>query len=363
MVEENTFERHRPSLNCVCCFPEAAIKNNAVDCPNVERLSRVIRIHETGKGLVMVRLYLYSKSDLRYKSVKSSRLVLAAISIVLFSSVLTMICGHLGVDLFGLYALRADTMARENSVLKARLTSMDRTLDRFRSEVNSLGKSDDQLRTAVNLPVISAGEKEASVGGVEINRDFGIPAGEGNLLARALDKVGRLERETKFQKQSFARIREQFNSNQKLFSHIPAIDPIRGGLITDGFGERMHPILHMLIMHDGIDIEAEPGTHVHVTGDGVVSYVGRRGGYGNVVEVDNGFGYTTLYAHLEKALVTVGEKVKRGQVIALTGDTGLSTGPHLHYGVMKDGVFVNPESYYFPGSRYSNSALYDSLGD
>ena len=154
---------------------------------------------------------------------------------------------------------------------------------------------------------------------------------------------------------------QKYKTNQRLFRHIPAIEPIRGGIISDGFGMRFHPILRMMLMHEGIDIEAPVGTPVHVTGNGVVTYVGRRGGYGNVVEVDNGFGYSTLYAHLSHFLVKEGQKVKRGEVIALSGDTGLSTGPHLHYGVMKDGVFVNPADYFFKGHQYESNKLYNVL--
>ncbi|MCL5267588.1 MAG: M23 family metallopeptidase [Bacteroidetes bacterium] len=306
----------------------------------------------------MRRLYYYSKSDLSYRAIGGARLSLVVITLMFASSLMTMFSGYFGLDLFGLKSLRADSMARENAVLKAQLASLNDKLDNFKLVIGKLGKSDDQLRTSVNLPLIPEDVRKVAVGGVEINRDYGVPADANKLIASASNSLYTLEREAKLQEQSYEQILSKYKSNQELFAHIPAIDPIRHGTITDGFGMRFHPILHMLLMHEGIDIACPAGSHVHATGDGVVTYVGRRGGYGNVVEIDNGFGYSTLFAHLEKPLVSDGQKVKRGQIIALSGDTGLSTGPHLHYGVMKNGVFVDPSGYFFEGPEYKTRALY-----
>ncbi|MCL5737102.1 MAG: M23 family metallopeptidase [Bacteroidetes bacterium] len=309
----------------------------------------------------MRKLYYYSKSDLSYKAIGGARLSIVVVSLMLISSLMTMVSGYFGLDLFGLKSLRADSMARENMVLKAQLASLNRRLDGFELTMKTLGSSDDQLRTSVNLPLIPEDMRKVAIGGVEENRDYGVSAGANELIANATSTLSVLEREAKLQEQSYVNIMNKYQTNQKLFAHIPAIDPIRGGIMTDGFGMRFHPILHMRLMHEGIDIEADIGSHVHATGDGVVSYVGPRGGYGNVVEIDHGFGYTTLYAHLEKPLVREGQKVKRGQVIALSGNTGLSTGPHLHYEVIKNGVHVDPTAYFFNGGEYNGVRLYSEL--
>ena len=309
----------------------------------------------------MRKLYYYSKSDLSFKAIGGGRLSLMLVSLVLISSFVTMLSGYLGVDLFGLKSLRADSMARENSVLKAQLASLNRRLDSFQLTMKSLGSSDDQLRTSVNLPAIPAETRMVAVGGVAENTDYGVSPDANNLIANATRTLDALGRVASLQEDSYADILQKYKSNQKLFAHIPAIDPIRGGIISDGFGMRFHPILHMRLMHEGIDLVADVGTHVHATGDGVVSYVGQRGGYGNVVEIDHGFGFSTVYGHLEKALVREGQKVKRGQVIALSGDTGLSTGPHLHYEVIKNGVHVNPTAYFFNGREYNEAGFYSEL--
>ena len=306
----------------------------------------------------MRKLYYYSKSDLSFKAIGVARLSVAAVSLMLMASLMTMLSGYFGLDLFGLKSLRADSMSRENSVLKAQLASLNRKLDSFQSVMNALGQSDEQLRTSVNLPLIPNDMRKVAVGGVEINRDYGVSADANDLLANAANTLDALERESRLQGESYTDIMDRFQTNQKLFAHIPAIDPVRYGVMSDGFGMRYHPILRMRLMHEGIDLVADVGTEVYATGDGTVSYVGPRGGYGTVVEIDHGFGYSTLYGHLSKSLVREGQKVKRGQVIALTGDSGLSTGPHLHYEVVKNGVHVDPTLYFFSGREYGEAGPY-----
>ncbi len=311
----------------------------------------------------MQRLYYYSRTDLSYKAIGGGKISALIASLVVVSSFLTMLSGYLGLDLLGLRNLRADSMARENSVLRAQLASLNRRLESFNVTMKGLAESDGQLRTAVNLPVLSADARKASIGGVAENTDFGISAESNKVLSKASKALDALGREATLQVQSYADILHKYKDNQQLFAHIPAIDPIKGGVISDGFGVRYHPILHMKLMHEGIDLIADVGTPVHATGNGVVSYVGQRGGYGNVVEIDNGFGYSTLFGHLEKALVKEGQNVKRGQVIALSGNSGLSTGPHLHYEVIKNGVRVNPSAYFFNGREYNGAGFYSELAE
>ncbi len=286
---------------------------------------------------------------------------MAIVLVVMASSVVTMFCGYFGMDLFGLKSLRADSMSRENMVLKAQLSSLNRKLDEFQLVMKGLGNSDDQLRTSVNLPPIPNDMRKVAVGGVEVNRDYGVSADANGLIANATNTLEVLSREANLQGQSYTSILNKYQSNRTLFEHIPAINPIRGGVITDGFGMRFHPILKIRIMHEGIDLVADYGTPIYAPGDGTVSYVGPRGGYGNAIEIDHGFGYSTVYGHLSKPMVREGQKVKRGQVIALSGNSGLSTGPHLHYEVIKNGVHVDPTAYFFNGRDYNESGLYSEL--
>ena len=311
----------------------------------------------------MRKIYFFSESRVSYEPIRWSRLAAITLAILLFASLATMLAGFFGIDPLGLQELRADNISSENKVLRAQLNSLNAKLEEFSSVMNRLRASDDQLRTSVNLPHLSPGVRNVSIGGVKLNKDFGISPGANSLIVGVMKSLAVLQREASLQEYSYADILTKYQTNRQLFRHIPAIDPIRNGVISDGFGMRFHPILHVYLMHEGIDIEAEVGTHVHATGAGVVEYVGRRGGYGNVVVINNGFGYSTLFGHLSKPLVHVGEKVARGQVIALSGDTGLSTGPHLHYEVRKNGVHLDPVDYFFNGQQLNTAKLYTQLAD
>ncbi len=296
-----------------------------------------------------------------YEPISWKRLAMASLAPLLASSVVTIIAIYFGFDPFDFQTLHANSIAGENRVLKAQLTSLDNRLHEFALVMNQLGTSDDQLRTSVNLSPLSPDLRKVSTGGVEMNKDYGVSAEANKLIADGTATLESLDRQAQLQRDSYADIIKKYNRNQELFRHIPAIDPIRAGIMTDGFGMRLHPILHVRLMHEGIDIEAEVGTPVHATGDGVIEYVGQRGGYGKVVEINNGFGYSTLFGHLSRFLVKPGQEVKRGQVIALSGNTGLSTGPHLHYEVRRNGVHIDPASFFFDGSRYNTSDVYASL--
>lgn len=129
-------------------------------------------------------------------------------------------------------------------------------------------------------------------------------------------------------------------------SSVPNIKPVNGS-ITSTFGLRVHPLYNLSLFHQGIDMAASEGTKVQTTGDGIVVYSGYDKGYGQTIAINHGYGYKTIYAHLSKLLVQQGKKVCRGDIIALSGNTGISTAPHLHYEVQKDNVKVNPTAYFF----------------
>ena len=132
--------------------------------------------------------------------------------------------------------------------------------------------------------------------------------------------------------------------------HLPAIMPVSNKDLSytgSGFGMRFHPILRINRMHEGLDFIAPAGSEVFATADGVVANARVSGTFGNIIEIDHGFGYRTLYAHLQAFNVKAGETVKRGQVIAWVGNTGLSAGTHLHYEVHFKGREIDPVHYFF----------------
>ena len=129
---------------------------------------------------------------------------------------------------------------------------------------------------------------------------------------------------------------------------FPAGEPVRSGYISSGYGRRTDPISGKIEFHEGIDFAGHFGEPVRAVAAGVVTWADKRTGYGNIVEINHGNGYVTRYAHNKKNLVHIGETVKKGQVIALMGSTGRSTGPHVHFEVVKNGIVVNPDGYIHP---------------
>lgn len=171
-------------------------------------------------------------------------------------------------------------------------------------------------------------------------------------------RVNRIEELMYAQSVSFDEVQRLVGQKKDMLAAIPSIQPISNKSLTNltsGFGVRVHPFYKLAQMHTGIDFTAPPGTDIYCTGDGVVEESDWVGGYGQVVIVDHGFGYKTLYAHCSALNVKQGQKVKRGQVIAKVGSTGMSTGPHLHYEVRRktrrDGRVVyepvDPINYFF----------------
>lgn len=167
---------------------------------------------------------------------------------------------------------------------------------------------------------------------------------EGELVRKADEEVGRLLDLAESMRSDMAKLKTSAESFKYKKDHTPSIYPVKGR-ITSAYGSRLHPILRVRLVHEGIDIAASKGTPIVATADGVVTKSGRSGGYGNIVEIQHGYGIITRYAHNTKNAVKVGAKVKQGQVIAYVGSTGLSTGPHVHYEVRVNGAHVNPASY------------------
>jgi hypothetical protein len=171
-----------------------------------------------------------------------------------------------------------------------------------------------------------------------------------DLLEKTYASIDQVERKLVMQSNSFDEIIELAWAKEEWMAARPAIQPIgMKDLIRFGssFGRRMHPILKVVRPHEGIDLTAHRGTNIYATADGEVVQSGyRSGGFGKKVLIDHGYGYRTLYGHCDEVLVEVGQRVKRGEVIARVGNTGLSQSPHLHYEVHVNGRPVNPINYY-----------------
>ncbi len=165
-------------------------------------------------------------------------------------------------------------------------------------------------------------------------------------------KMDILNRMLYVQSASFDELVKLAQQNEERLKHIPAIQPVLNKDLkrtASGYGRRMDPIYQTIRFHKGMDFSAPVGTEIFATGAGKIKYMGWQQGYGNLVIIDHGYGYVTYYAHISKFKKGLyrGSKVNRGDVIAFVGNTGKSTGPHLHYEVHVDGKVQNPQNYYY----------------
>ena len=261
----------------------------------------------------------------------------------------------LGVILF--YALlyffpspREASLIQYNRNLQAQMAVLDRQVDQMQIVLSDLSQRDDNLYRAMlgAEPIPLSARMGASQ---QISYYDSLARMTNTQLAADIRrKVDILEKELYVQARSYDEIVELAKNQETRMENIPAIQPVLNKdlkRMASGYGWRVDPVYHIRRFHEGMDFTAPVGTDIFATGNGTVVYSGWRQGYGETVEIDHGFGYTTRYAHCSKRLVRVGQKVKRGDVIAKVGNTGKSTGPHLHYEVHYQGRPIDPRNFYF----------------
>jgi murein DD-endopeptidase MepM/ murein hydrolase activator NlpD len=172
-----------------------------------------------------------------------------------------------------------------------------------------------------------------------------------DLLVETTKKIDKLSKQLYIQSKSFDEVFNLAKNKSEMLACIPAIQPVSNKdlkRLASGFGWRVHPVYKTEMFHSGIDFTAPTGTEIYATGNGVVERVEINGhGYGNNVIINHGFGYETLYGHMSRIKVHQGQKISRGELIGYVGSTGTSSGPHLHYEVIKNGEKVNPVNFFF----------------
>lgn len=297
------------------------------------------------------RFFTVSNSRLEYKEIRFFTAKLFGSSILLSACVLTvvLIANHFSHDLLGLGYDRMSMLDAENRLLKNQLKELSVKFDDVQHGIEALADHGNELRLLVDIPKIDAETRSAAIGGSRQPSDFGFVSKEaGEILSNAHKLIDQLTREVKLQQTSYQEIQKRYERNQVFFQHLPAIKPMEGYYTLHGYGMRIHPVLGVFRMHEGVDIINDVGTKVYATADGIVRYAGRtEGGYGAVVDIDHGFGYSSVYAHLSRISVRSGQSVKRGDLIAKSGRSGLVSGPHLHYEIRKNGRKFNPVDFFF----------------
>jgi murein DD-endopeptidase MepM/ murein hydrolase activator NlpD len=241
-------------------------------------------------------------------------------------------------------------LREENAYLWAQVAVLDSSVTEFQSQMADLVEMEKDLRILADLPEIAPDVRKVGVGGRSYANLEGLrlaPGQRAGLPRLTLADVDRLLRQAKLEKQSLEEIESAFQDNMERLEHTPTIWPAMG-YISRGFGSCTDPFTGLRRPHEGLDIVNRVGTPVVATAAGRISERGWKNGYGWMVVVNHGYGFETAYGHLDSVKVSRGEKVKRGQVIATLGNSGRSTGPHLHYEVRVNGRPVNPHKYLLP---------------
>ncbi len=242
-------------------------------------------------------------------------------------------------------------LKRELEESTFQLQLLTRRTDQVTAVLKDIQERDNTIyRVIFEAEPISESVREAGFGGMDkyrVLRDYYNP----DLLIDITKRVDKLSKQLYVQSKSFDEVWSLVKNKSQMLASIPAIQPVANKdlkHVASGFGWRIHPIYKTEMLHTGMDFTASVGTEIHATGNGVVNKVEMNGrGYGNNVTIDHGYGYETLYGHMSKIAVRQGQKISRGDLVGFVGNTGTSSGPHLHYEVRKNGTPINPVNFYY----------------
>ena len=217
----------------------------------------------------------------------------------------------------------------------------------LKEQLTKLGKLESQVRLIADIDKSGRSSGFWGIGGVsniDLDQELPLEARHNALIREMHHQVKQIKSVADKEKLDFNDLIDKLTKKKNLLASSPSIKPV-SGTITSPFGYRKSPFTGRRTFHSGLDISNRPGTKIVSTAFGKVVFAGRKTGYGNVVIIDHGYGKATKYAHLRKILVHKNQQVKRGETIATLGNTGRTTGPHLHYEVLVNGTPVNPSKY------------------
>ncbi len=241
------------------------------------------------------------------------------------------------------------TLREENLTLRSQLKAIRERVDHIGTTLDRVERFDQRLRA---ITLLSDPQRNLAMGPTEADPNSQVPHADNQFTRlastetpRALSsKLDKLSAEATRQEQSLQELQAYFQEQKSLLASTPSVWPARGWVTSD-FGQRLDPFTADRVMHAGLDIAAPHGKEVVSPSSGTVVFAGLEGGYGNVIVLDHGYGIKTRYAHLSKILVKAGDRIKRGSMIGAVGNTGRSSGPHLHYEVRVNGVPQNPRKF------------------
>ncbi|HEX7343397.1 MAG TPA: M23 family metallopeptidase [bacterium] len=237
----------------------------------------------------------------------------------------------------------------KNSKLEKQVKATREKLEALSTGIMRLAQSNGELRAYAHLPLLDIDLLKVGIGGA-----LPAPISDSTGAEDLLVKIGLMERQIGLQENSLTEVRSQLDAQADLLNSIPSIRPLGGGAYSSGYGRRRDPFTGRLEPHYGVDFNGPTGLPVYAAADGVVIHAEREPAYGNAIVIDHGHGYKTLYAHLSRIGVQRGERVERGETIGALGNTGRSTGPHLHYEVIYQNRNLDPLDFMFDGYQFAD---------
>ena len=251
-----------------------------------------------------------------------------------------------------LYQNKLEEVQKSFTTISSTMKDLHGKLNYLDSKMALIEEKDRAVRTYADLPEIDQDIRELGIGGIRFEKyddQNNVPIELSKQISEMELNIDHLARKVKLELASFESIYDKVRSDSKKMKHIPSIRPVSGGYLNSGFGYRKDPIDGVKRFHHGLDFSVFSGTPIYAPADGVIQKAGYRGSFGNHIKINHGFGYNTLFLHLSKIIVKRGQKVKRGDFIGTTGNTGRSTAPHLHYEIHHNGKPQNPLDYFFTG--------------
>jgi murein DD-endopeptidase MepM/ murein hydrolase activator NlpD len=241
-------------------------------------------------------------------------------------------------------------LLQKNAVIRADWEILQERVNIASARLAHIESNDDEnYRLLLDMPRLDNSIRNGGSGGHE---HYFLTTNEKKLglIGEAYKQLAKINNRLAVEQQSLQDIEKEIQLKEEMEVTRPAMQPIDNRQLTrlnSIFGLRMHPILNYIRPHNGLDLTAPYGTPVYASGNGYVTNAQLRGGYGNVIFVNHGFGFETRYAHLSKYNVIEGQRVKRGDLIGFVGSTGLATTSHLHYEVLYNGKFINPLKFLY----------------
>jgi murein DD-endopeptidase MepM/ murein hydrolase activator NlpD len=295
--------------------------------------------------------YYYNTHTLRYEKLETPLRVklLRVFGFIAAALVTAMLISLLAFRFLG--SPNEKLLAAENERMKDRYREMNEQLKKVEQQMKELEARDNEVYRSIfeanpipdsaRLKDLEKQQQIAKVEGME----------QSDLVNSIITSLNNMSSRIKAQQVSYKDLGEMTKDKEKLLAATPAIQPVSNKdlkRIASGFGYRIDPVYKTVKLHPGLDFTSPAGTPIYATADGVIELAGNRGdGYGNVVIINHGYGYKTLYGHMYRIKAKGGQRVKRGEVIGWVGSTGKSTGPHCHYEVIKNGNKIDPIYFFY----------------